>query len=169
MLRYISTHQKKRYPDRKDHYQHKYDISKRMLTPSTQASVYGDIGGSNAPLRCGKGTTWEGGHRVPLIVWGPTVRRNAISNAFLSNLDLFPTILSLAELPLPLHKLDGLDFSKVLLDEAAKSPRTEFVFYAFDNEGTADAVRVGNFKVYFRTNLWLGGKEHSGSRPHDGK
>lgn len=51
---------------------------------------------SNAPLRQGKGTLWEGGLRVPLIVYGPGVKMGAFCQEPTVGWDLFPTFCELA-------------------------------------------------------------------------
>lgn len=51
---------------------------------------------SNAPLREGKGTLWEGGLRVPLIISGPGVKRGAFCEVPTAGWDLFPTFCELA-------------------------------------------------------------------------
>jgi arylsulfatase A-like enzyme len=82
------------------------------------------------------------------------VRQGEVSNALVAGMDVFPTIMALAGVSaLPTQKMDGFDFSAVLLDSQAESVRTNFVYYAL--EGTADAVRMGKYKVHFRTSVWL--------------
>uniref|UniRef100_A0A803WAZ6 Arylsulfatase G n=1 Tax=Ficedula albicollis TaxID=59894 RepID=A0A803WAZ6_FICAL len=68
-------------------------------------------GGSSA-----KQTTWEGGHRVPaLVYWPGRVPAGRTSHALLSTLDIFPTLLALAGAALPPNRrFDGLDVSPVL-------------------------------------------------------
>jgi arylsulfatase A len=56
------------------------------------------IATSNAPLRTGKGTLYEGGVRVPLIVkWPNKVKENVSSQAIVSSVDFYPTLLELAK------------------------------------------------------------------------
>lgn len=63
---------------------------------------------SNAPLNQGKGTLWEGGLRVPMIVSGPGVKSGAFCNIPTVGWDLFPTFCDLAGIDgnLPQH-LEG--------------------------------------------------------------
>src|SRR5690606_2802756 len=120
-----------------------------------------DHGGSAGLLRAGKGTTWEGGVRVPCIVWRPgTVPAGVIHHGLASTLDLFPTLVRLAGASLPSGvELDGVDQSRMLLT-AAESAR-EVVWYY---RGTQlYAVRKGPFKAHFITEGSYGGparKEH---------
>lgn len=59
---------------------------------------------SNSPLRQGKGTLWEGGLRVPLIISGPGVKRGAYCQVPTAGWDLFPTFCELAEVQQSLPK-----------------------------------------------------------------
>lgn len=70
----------------------------------------------NAPLRMGKGFPYEGGIREPLIVsWPGKIDAGIHSNVPVSSIDLFPTLLQLAEIPIPdTLQLDGLDISPAL-------------------------------------------------------
>ena len=56
---------------------------------------HGDFSGCAGPLRCGKGTTWEGGQRVPGIISYPGKIKPGTSHALTSILDIMPTIMSM--------------------------------------------------------------------------
>ena len=59
-------------------------------------------GGSAKPLRAGKGTTFEGGQRVPCIMWAPgRIPAGTSTNAMASTMDLLPTIAAITESKLP--------------------------------------------------------------------
>lgn len=64
---------------------------------------------SNLPLRAGKGHLYEGGIKVPLaIVWPDRIAPGQVSNVFVNNTDIFPTLLNLAGLPQhPKAHIDG--------------------------------------------------------------
>src|SRR5439155_5466653 len=63
---------------------------------------------ANEPLANGKGTVWEGGIRVPLIVRGPGAKAGVCSHVRATTVDLFPTIAALAQVKEPLPKnLEG--------------------------------------------------------------
>jgi arylsulfatase A-like enzyme len=70
----------------------------------------------NAPLRGGKGTIYEGGTRVPLIaVWPGRIEPNSRSEAIVSSIDFYPTILDMLGLAPPAGQVcDGLSFRPVL-------------------------------------------------------
>ena len=109
---------------------------------------YGLDGGSPGPFYAGKGTTWEGGHRVPGIFWWPGHVSPAVVRGIGSTLDLLPTVSALAGVAVPEDRIvDGVDLSSTLL-EGAESPRDEMVYY----QGTeVFAVRKGPYKAHFVT------------------
>lgn len=109
----------------------------------------GAAGGSAGLLREGKGSTWEGGMRVPGIAWWPgTVRPGVVERALASNLDLFPTACELAGVGLPADRpLDGVSLVPVL--RGRPGPRREEFFYYRGPE--LWAIRRGPFKAHFRT------------------
>ena len=111
-------------------------------------------GGSAGLLREGKGSTWEGGMRVPGIAWWPEKIGPAVISQPVSTLDLFPTILALARAPLPADRtLDGRDLSPVLLHHKTLPP-TPFFFYRGEK---LMAVRLGEWKAHFHTQDGYGG------------
>lgn len=99
--------------------------------------------GSAGPLRGAKGTTWEGGPRVPGIFWGPGLVQPQTVFDMASTLDLLPTVAALAGARLPAGRvLDGHDFGGTLR-HGAPSPRGEF-FYCLEKR--LEAVRQGPWK-----------------------
>ena len=109
------------------------------------ASDNGGSGAShNGPLRGGKGTMWEGGLRVPLIVrWPGRVRQGAVIDAFTTTLELFPTFLALGAKPLPGVTLDGFNMLP-MLEGQGKVERKEMFWYRTYTD--AAAARSGNWK-----------------------
>ena len=103
-------------------------------------------GGSAGPLRDGKMSTFEGGHRVPTIIWAPgRIPAGTETAALASTIDLLPTIASLTGTPLPAGRaIDGVDISKLLTGDA-KSPREEFLYYSRD--GQIEGIRQGDWKL----------------------
>ncbi len=106
--------------------------------------------GSAGPFRDRKGgAAWDGGYRVPFIAWRPgVVPAGAISSALASNLDILPTVMTMAGRPPPADvELDGRDLSGVILRGEA-SPHDEVIL--FDNAKVA-AVRTARWKWVTRS------------------
>jgi arylsulfatase A len=111
-------------------------------------------GGSAGLLRDGKGSTWEGGMRVPGIAcWPGKIQGQVVNTNVASLLDLFPTVLRLAGVTPPADTLlDGLDLSDCLL-RGAPLPERPFFFY----RGTRlFAVRRGPWKLHLLTQKGYG-------------
>lgn len=105
------------------------------------------FGASNAPLRGTKGQTWEGGIRVPTIVWWPGhVPAGSSTDAITSHMDWLPTFSELAGTAAPGDRvIDGVNILSVLLGTDASPPRTEFCFF----RGFAlEAVRQNQWKLH---------------------
>ncbi|MEE2639763.1 MAG: sulfatase-like hydrolase/transferase [Planctomycetota bacterium] len=99
------------------------------------------IGGSAHPLRGHKFSTWEGGMRVPTIIWGPGhLAKGKVCDEVAGTIDILPTFARLAGSDLPARKIDGKDISGLLLDSEAMSPHVAY-FYR------TDAVRQGFWKL----------------------
>lgn len=104
-------------------------------------------GASNDPLRGGKGTTWEGGHRVPFIAWQPgRIEADSESNELATSMDLLPTFAALAGEKLPEDRvIDGKDIWPLLSGEpGAKTPHDAYFYYF---KGELKAVRSGKWKL----------------------
>jgi arylsulfatase A len=111
--------------------------------------VFNEHGGSAGLLRDGKGSTWEGGMRVPGIFWWPgKIRGGAVTQELASTLDVFTTAVTLAGGKIPDDRqIDGMDLTPVLIGRGL-SPRQSMFFY----RGTElFAARQGIFKAHFRT------------------
>ena len=111
-------------------------------------TIYEQHGGSAGPFRDGKGTTWEGGLRVPGIFWGPgRVQPREVLDIG-ATLDITPTVAALTGARLPEGRpIDGQDLSPVLLQGAA-GPRETFAYWR-DQE--LYAFRKGPWKAHFIT------------------
>ena len=94
---------------------------------------FGDHGGHALPLRNGKGSTFEGGQRVPCIM------------IMTGTLDLLPTIGNLSDIPVE-HPIDGADAADLLRGiEGAKAPRDFFLYYL--QNGNLTGIRMGDWKL----------------------
>jgi arylsulfatase A-like enzyme len=106
-------------------------------------------GASNKPLKGGKGSTWEGGHRVPFVVrWPGAIPAGTSSDAMATSMDLLPTLANFAGAKPPGdRKIDGRDIGPLLLAKpGAATPHKAFYFYA---RGQLHAVRSGDWKLFF--------------------
>ncbi|MEZ6034533.1 MAG: sulfatase [Planctomycetaceae bacterium] len=103
-------------------------------------------GGSAGPLRAGKGTTFEGGQRVPCVIRGPGVPAGTVCDELSGTIDVLPTLATLIGSPLPnAQKIDGMDVSGLWLGTATTSPREEFLYYT--SQGAVEGLRQGNWKL----------------------
>lgn len=103
-------------------------------------------GGSAGPLREGKGTTFEGGQRVPCLMRGPGIPAGTVCNELTGTIDILPSIAAITGTPLPEgRKIDGINASGLWKASADKSPRKEFVHYT--SNGRLEGIRQGNWKL----------------------
>ncbi|MEY3109494.1 MAG: hypothetical protein RL079_179 [Verrucomicrobiota bacterium] len=106
----------------------------------------GTDGGSAGPLRGGKGSTWEGGVRVPTLAWWPgRVPAGSVNDAVAATIDLLPTFVSLAGGTVPATPvIDGRDITSILLGQSKESAReAHYYFASYDLQ----AVRQGRWKL----------------------
>lgn len=109
---------------------------------------YGNHAGSSGGLREGKGTSYEGGHRVPCIMrWKDSMPEGLVCNKLSSTIDILPTIANICQTKLPDNKIDGLDISALMKGEVSAEPRK--VFYYYYRKNSLEAVRKGNWKLVF--------------------
>jgi len=109
---------------------------------------YGKHAGSALPLREGKLTSFEGGVRVPCIVWWPSVLpAGKTQTEPAMTIDLLPTIASLTGGQLPEWEIDGLNIWPLMqVIEGAKNPHEAYYIYLNKNE--LQAVIADNWKLY---------------------
>jgi len=113
---------------------------------------YGIDAGSAGPLRDGKGTTWEGGVRVPGIFWWPdTIPGGHVSSEVCATIDLLPTIGEIAGAKPPERTIDGRSLMPLLKDPVGgHAPRSEHYYFnvsPFGEPPTLQAVRRGPWKL----------------------
>jgi len=122
--------------------------------------------GGTTPFYGEKGTTWEGGFRVPLLVrWPGVIKPGTVQNCIISQEDWMPTFLAAAGNPDVVKQvaegttvggktfkqhLDGYNFLPYFQGKEDKSPRHE-IFY-FDQAGNLNSVRYDDWKVSFAFN-----------------
>ena len=107
-------------------------------------------GGSNAPLRGTKGTTWEGGMRLPLVArWPGQIPAGATCGEVTTSMDLLPTLARLAGTREPTDRvIDGRDVGALMQGESGASSPHEAFYYYFKND--LEAVRSGRWKLFVR-------------------
>jgi len=104
-------------------------------------------GGSAGPLQAGKGTTFEGGMRVPTLFWWPGKIQPGTKKDLGSTLDLMATFTAIAGGELPENrKLDSYDLSGVLFD-GQESPRDTMFYWT---NAQLHAVRKGSWKLHLK-------------------
>jgi arylsulfatase A-like enzyme len=109
---------------------------------------FGNHAGNTGGLREGKGTSFEGGVRIPcLMQWKGKIPSGSICNKISSTIDLLPTIAAITNSKLPSSKIDGVDITSLLINEAGAEPRDHFVYYY--RKDCLEAVRKGRFKLVF--------------------
>jgi arylsulfatase A-like enzyme len=128
-----------------------------IFTSDNGGNMYDTVDGTtpthNAPLRSGKGNNYEGGVRVPLIVrWPARFEGGEVSDAMVSSVDYYPTLLELIGRPLrPQDHIDGMSFVPAL--EGKPHDRgpilSHFPHYvpATDNISNT-SVHHGDWKLY---------------------
>jgi arylsulfatase len=110
---------------------------------------FGNHAGSSGGLREGKGTSFEGGHRVPCIMrWKGKVPAGVVANQLASTIDILPTLAAFTGASLPEKAIDGVDLSELLKGNMELSPREHFLYYYRRN--SLEAVRKGNWKLVFQ-------------------
>lgn len=109
---------------------------------------YGPHAGSAGPLREGKGTTFEGGIRVPFLARLPSlIKPGTIVREPFMTIDVLPTVARLMGVTQLPDRLDGRDCTDLWRDPtAAKSPH-EALFFYYEN-AQLQAVRSGNLKLH---------------------
>ena len=108
----------------------------------------GKNGGSALPLRAGKGTTYEGGMRVPCVMrWPGHIPAGRVCDELATTMDILPTFARLAGAEVPKDRIiDGKDIWPLMAGEpGAKTPHEAFFYY----RGYAlEAVRSGKWKLH---------------------
>lgn len=105
-------------------------------------------GASNAPLRGGKGTTWEGGYRVCFLArWPGRVPAGSSTNEMALSVDILPTFAALAGASVPGDRvIDGKDIGPLLLEaDPPPGPHVAFYYYFMSH---LTGVRSGRWKLH---------------------
>lgn len=107
---------------------------------------FGNHAGTTGGLRDGKGTSWEGGQRVPCIMcWPGIIPAGEICSKLASSIDLLPTISAITGAKLPEKKIDGVNIYPLMTGEKDAMPRHEFLYYYRQN--SLEAVQRDYWKL----------------------
>lgn len=129
-------------------------LKERQLDRNTVVIFTSDNGGylsyapnfrhisSNGPLRDQKGSIYEGGHRVPMMISWPGKIKPAVTDEIAHSTDLLPTIAKLTSTPTSVRQLDGLDLSPLIFDGKPLTKR--MLFWRI---GDKRAARSGPWKL----------------------
>jgi len=123
-----------------------------VLFTSDNGPTYGGIGGSdtgffesNKPFRGLKGTLYEGGIRVPLIVWWPGhIRGGVVSDHMAAFQDVLPTLAEITGSDIP-PQTDGISLLPALKQELQQ--QHPYLYWEFPSYGGQVAVRTGKWKA----------------------
>ncbi len=112
--------------------------------------IKGADGGSALPLRGGKGSTWEGGVRVPTVAWWPgKIAPGSVCDTVAGTIDMLPTCVKLAGGQVPAEPvIDGRDISALLFGKTTEAQREAHYYFAGYN---LQAVRQGPWKLAIST------------------
>jgi arylsulfatase A-like enzyme len=109
---------------------------------------FGNHAGSAGGFREGKGTSFEGGQRVPCIMkWPGHISEGTVCNQLASTIDILPTLAAISNSSLPKKKIDGVNILPLLLGDENANPRETFLYYYRKN--SLEAIRKGNWKLVF--------------------
>lgn len=124
-----------------------------VIFTSDNGSRMQDQGGSNGDLRGIKGTTWEGGLRVPCIMrWPGKIPAGEVRNDITASIDFFPTLAAISGAELPEDTMiDGTDISPLMFTAGDVEPPRDDFFYYMGNR--LEAVRKGKWKLHVSREL----------------
>jgi arylsulfatase A-like enzyme len=126
------------------------DENTLIVFTSDNGSRGRDEGGSNAPLRGGKGSTWEGGQRLPCIMrWPGKIPAGTECNEMTLSMDFLPTFAGLAGSDVPDDRIiDGKSILPLMSGEEEATTQHDSFFYYYKDD--IQAVRSGNWKLHIR-------------------
>jgi len=144
-----------------------------MISDNGPALELCNGGGTAGGLKGGKLTTWDGGVRVPAIVWWPDrIPPNTVSSHVSSTLDVFPTIMDLVSNGTYSHAGDGESILAILLDNpqnhSTEGDHDRALYFYCGN--LLMAIRMGKYKIHYRTldNPWfLPGNCDAAGQPYE--
>jgi uncharacterized sulfatase len=138
------------------------EIDRLDLTDNTVLVIFSDNGGlikifngkgefvtNNDPLRGEKGTLYEGGIRVPLIIrYPPKIKKGMVCDMPVSSVDFYPTFLDMAGVELPLnHALDGISLVPSFSGKILSRDAVFWHYPHYHHSVPASAVRKDEWKL----------------------
>ncbi|MES2372117.1 MAG: sulfatase [Bacteroidota bacterium] len=113
--------------------------------------TYGNHGGNTGGLREGKGTAWDGGVKVPMLMkWPGHIQPGTVCNNLAASMDILPTLASICKAKQPVKKIDGVEITSLLQNKPGANPRDEFVYYY--DRCSLKGIRKGYWKLVFPNN-----------------
>jgi len=107
---------------------------------------FGNHAGSTAGLREGKGTSFEGGQRVPcLMKWPGVIPQGIVCNKLAATIDILPTLAAITGAGLPEKRIDGVNILPLMEGDPTANPR-EYLYYYYQ-KNSLEAVRKGGWKL----------------------
>lgn len=107
---------------------------------------FGNHAGNTAGLREGKGTSFEGGQRVPCLMrWPGVIPAGEICNQLTCAMDILPTLAVITGAAVPDKKIDGVNILPLLRGDTSASPRHDFYYYYQQN--SLEAVQRDYWKL----------------------
>ncbi|MFR9620630.1 MAG: sulfatase [Rikenellaceae bacterium] len=132
----------------------KLGLDDNTLVIFTSDNGGNNTGSSNAPFSGFKGSTQEGGIRVPTIMWWQgVIESGSSSDEVASIMDILPTMAGIVGTELPKgRKIDGKNILPLMRgDEGAKSPWDALFFHS---KGVLESMRSGNWKYFANGRLY---------------
>lgn len=110
-------------------------------------ALYGNHAGSSGGLREAKANTFNGGTRVPCIIyWKGQIQPAGVCNQVYSNIDILPTLVEVSGAEMPRLKIDGISMLPALKDPTVAA-RKFLCFYYHKN--SLEAITDGRYKLVF--------------------
>ncbi|WP_089886258.1 sulfatase [Kriegella aquimaris] len=137
------------------------ELNDKGIADNTVVIFFSDNGGlstsegiptANSPLRAGKGWLYEGGIREPAIIkWPGTIKPGMVSDATITSMDFYPTILEMTGQPLrPDLHIDGRSLVPLLKGETNKLHEVTYYHYPHHSNqkgSPSSAIRDGDYKL----------------------
>lgn len=123
-------------------------------------------GGSAGLFRDGKGSTWEGGMRVPCFVKWDGQIQNITNDKLVNAMDVYSTCISLAGGTIDQDRIvDGKDISLYIVKDSKQKEKEEIPFFYYGIKNELMAVRMGAWKLHLKTYSQLGEDYFKGQLP----